>query len=168
MRVLLDTHILLWGQAGDPALPKEAERAIKAEGNEAWVSVVSFWEIGLKHSFGKLPLHIPLEAFFQTILDAHFMVLPDPAHTLPHPSFRSTTAHPFDRMLIAQAMHEGMHRSPWMRSSAPTTYRSIGLRSSVLMEAMKYCSLEQLTAAMLEVGGSIDATCSRGASCATS
>jgi len=38
MRVLLDTHILLWGQAGGPALPKEAERAIRSEGNEAWVS----------------------------------------------------------------------------------------------------------------------------------
>ncbi len=42
MRVLLDTHILLWGQAGDPALPKEAEMAIRSEGNEAWVSMVSF------------------------------------------------------------------------------------------------------------------------------
>ena len=59
MRVLLDTHILLWGQAGDPALPKDAEKAIRSEGNEAWVSMVSFWEIGLKHSIGKLPLLMP-------------------------------------------------------------------------------------------------------------
>jgi len=110
MRVLLDTHILLWGQAGDPALPKEAERAIKAEGNEAWVSVVSFWEIGLKHSIGKLPLHIPLEAFFQTILDAHFMVLPlDPVHIVAASALPLHHRDPFDRMLIAQAMHEGMH-----------------------------------------------------------
>ena len=110
MRVLLDTHILLWGQAGDPAMPKEAERAIKAGGNEAWVSVVSFWEIGLKHSICKLPLHIPLEAFFQTILDAHVMVLPlDPAHIVAASVLPLHHRDPFDRMLIAQAMHEGMH-----------------------------------------------------------
>lgn len=67
MKLLLDTHILLWFQAGDPALPKVAEQAIRSEANEAYVSIVSFWEIGLKYSIGKLPLHMPLEAFFTTI-----------------------------------------------------------------------------------------------------
>jgi PIN domain nuclease of toxin-antitoxin system len=59
MKLLLDTHILLWFQAGDPALPKAAEQAIRSEANEAYVSMVSFWEIGLKHSIGKLPLRMP-------------------------------------------------------------------------------------------------------------
>jgi PIN domain nuclease of toxin-antitoxin system len=109
MRVLLDTHILLWGQAGDPALPKEAEKAIRSEGNEAWVSVVSFWEIGLKHSVGKLPLLMPLDAFFQTILDANFMVLPlDPGHIVAASTLPLHHRDPFDRMLIGQAKHEGM------------------------------------------------------------
>jgi predicted nucleic acid-binding protein len=59
MKLLLDTHILLWFQAGEPALPKAAEQAIRSEANEAYVSMVSFWEIGLKHSIGKLPLRMP-------------------------------------------------------------------------------------------------------------
>jgi PIN domain nuclease of toxin-antitoxin system len=42
MRLLLDTHILLWFQAGDPALPKAAEEAIRSEANEAYVGMVSF------------------------------------------------------------------------------------------------------------------------------
>lgn len=110
MRVLLDTHILLWAQAGDSALPKEAERAITAEGNEAWVSVVSFWEIGLKHSIGKLPLRMPLDAFFQTIFDAHFMVLPlDPAHIVAASTLPLHHRDPFDRMLLGQAKYESMH-----------------------------------------------------------
>lgn len=41
MRLLLDTHILLWFQAGDPALPKAAEEAIRSEANEAYVGMVS-------------------------------------------------------------------------------------------------------------------------------
>lgn len=55
MKLLLDTLILLWFQAGDPALPQAAEEAIRSEANEAYVSMVSFWEIGLKHSIGKCP-----------------------------------------------------------------------------------------------------------------
>jgi|APTNR8051073442_1049403.scaffolds.fasta_scaffold00779_12 PIN domain nuclease of toxin-antitoxin system len=109
MRVLLDTHILLWAHAGDPALPKQAERAIRSEGNEAWVSIVSFWEIGLKHSIGKLPLKMPLDAFFRTIIDAHFLVLPlDPAHIVAASGLPLHHRDPFDRMLIGQAKHEHM------------------------------------------------------------
>jgi PIN domain nuclease of toxin-antitoxin system len=122
MRVLLDTHVLLWGQAGDPALPKEAEKAIRSEGNEAWVSVVSFWEIGLKHSIGKLPLLMPLDAFFQTIFDAHFMVLPlDPGLIM-------TT-------MLSNAKSRLCDRG---RGTRPT---DAGAGSEVLMEATKYCSL---------------------------
>jgi PIN domain nuclease of toxin-antitoxin system len=46
MKLLLDTHILLWFQAGDPALPATAEQAIRSDSNEAYVSIVWFWEIG--------------------------------------------------------------------------------------------------------------------------
>ncbi len=56
MRLLLDTHVLLWFQAGNPVLPQAAEQAIRSAANEAYVSIVSFWEIGLKHGIGKLPL----------------------------------------------------------------------------------------------------------------
>lgn len=109
MKVLLDTHVLLWFQAGDPALPKAAEQAIRSEANEAYVSMVSFWEIGLKHGIGKLPLRMPLDAFFNTITDAPFQVLPlERPHILAASALPLHHRDPFDRMLIAQAMHEGM------------------------------------------------------------
>lgn len=109
MKLLLDTHILLWFQAGDPALPTAAEQAIRSEANEAFVSMVSLWEIGLKHSIGKLPLRMPLDAFFNTITEAPFRIL---ALEQPHIVEASTLPlhhrDPFDRMLIGQAKHEGM------------------------------------------------------------
>lgn len=110
MKLLLDSHILLWFQAGDPALPRTAEQAIRSEANEAYVSMVSFWEIGLKHSIGKLPLLMPLDAFFDTIIEAPFQVLPlERPHILAASALPLHHRDPFDRMLIGQAKHEGMH-----------------------------------------------------------
>ena len=110
MKLLLDTHVLLWFQAGDPALPKAAEQAIRSDANEAYVSMVSFWEIGLKHGIGKLPLRMPLDAFFATITDAPFKVLPlERSHILTASALPLHHRDPFDRMLIAQATQEDMH-----------------------------------------------------------
>jgi PIN domain nuclease of toxin-antitoxin system len=109
MKLLLDTHILLWFQAGDPALPKETEQAIRSEANEAYVSMVSFWEIGLKHSIGKLPLCMTLDAFFNTITEASFQILAvEQPHIVAASALPLHHRDPFDRMLIGQAKHEGM------------------------------------------------------------
>ncbi len=109
MKLLLDTHILLWFQAGDPALPKAAEQAIRSEANEAYVSMVSFWEIGLKHSIGKLPLRMTLDAFFNTITEASFQILAlEQPHIVAASALPLHHRDPFDRMLIGQAKHEGM------------------------------------------------------------
>lgn len=109
MRLLLDTHILLWFQAGDPALPKVAEEAIRSEANEAFVSMVSFWEIGLKHSIGKLPLRMTLDALFNTITEASFQILAlEQPHIVAASALPLHHRDPFDRMLIGQAKHEGM------------------------------------------------------------
>lgn len=109
MKLLLDTHILLWFQAGDAALPKAAEQAIRSEANEAYVSMVSLWEIGLKHSIGKLPLSMPLDAFFNTIIEAPFQILAlEQPHIVEASALPLHHRDPFDRMLIGQAKHEGM------------------------------------------------------------
>ena len=109
MKLLLDTHILLWFQAGDPALPKEAEQAIRSEANDAYVSMVSFWEIGLKHSIGKLPLRMTLDAFFNTITEASFQILAlEQPHIVAASALPLHHRDPFDRMLIGQAKHERM------------------------------------------------------------
>ena len=110
MKLLLDTHVLLWFQAGDPSLPKAAEQAIRSQANEAFVSMVSFWEIGLKYSIGKLPLRMPLDAFFATITEAPFQILTlDSPHIVAASALPLHHRDPFDRMLIAQARYEGMH-----------------------------------------------------------
>ena len=110
MRVLLDTHILLWYQASDKTLSRKARAAIESDDNDSVVIIVSFWEIGIKHSIGKLPLRMPLNDFFLTIQDAGFPLLGlQSEHILSVAVLPHHHRDPFDRMLIAQAKHEGMH-----------------------------------------------------------
>jgi PIN domain nuclease of toxin-antitoxin system len=110
MRVLLDTHILLWYQAADKTLSPNARAVIESDDNDSVVSIVSFWEIGIKHSIGKLPLRMPLNDFFLTIQDAGFPLLGlQREHILSAAVLPHLHRDPFDRMLIAQAKQEGMH-----------------------------------------------------------
>jgi len=104
MRVLLDTHVLLWAVLNDPRLTSAQVRAI-SEG-EVYLSSVSVWEIGIKRAIGKLD--VP-ENLFEIAVDAGCRPLPiswahaDAAAVLPlHHS------DPFDRMLVAQARCEGL------------------------------------------------------------
>ena len=56
MRILLDTHLLLWWLEASPSLSEEAGDIIRDPENTIFVSAVSLWEIWLKHSLGKLRL----------------------------------------------------------------------------------------------------------------
>ena len=56
MRILLDTCEFLWLVAGDTKLSPKTAAALRDPQNEVFLSVVSFWEISLKHNLGKLPL----------------------------------------------------------------------------------------------------------------
>ena len=110
MRLLLDTHTLLWFYLGDVRLSAQARQTIEDPGNDKLVSPASFWEIAIKVSINRYTLNVPYEAFVQeAILDNDFMILPiEPRHTsvligLPHHH-----KDPFDRLLIAQAMVEGV------------------------------------------------------------
>ena len=58
MRILLDTHVLLWWLEASPSLSGQAREMIAAPENTVFVSAVSFWEIWLKHSLGKLRLPV--------------------------------------------------------------------------------------------------------------
>ena len=106
MRLLLDTHVLLWAMMDPRRLPVKLESAIRSSANDVAVSAVSVWEISIKRMLGRLELEI--EALLQSIAEANFTELPlkfGPSTrllTLP-PHHRD----PFDRMLIAQAIHEG-------------------------------------------------------------
>jgi PIN domain nuclease of toxin-antitoxin system len=108
MRLLLDTHALLWWLAGDAALSNAARDAIAHGGNEVLVSAASAWEIATKHRIGKLPGAAAIVADLDgTVLAQGFGRLPislrhgQIAGSLPGPH-----RDPFDRMLMAQAMAE--------------------------------------------------------------
>jgi PIN domain nuclease of toxin-antitoxin system len=106
MNLLLDTHILLWWLDDHPALSGALKSQIASRKNLVFLSAAVVWEIRIKEAIGKLD--IPPD--FQTILDRqHFEKLPikvEHAHALKDlaPHHRD----PFDRMLIAQAVTEGL------------------------------------------------------------
>ncbi len=64
MRVLLDTHALIWWLAGDEKLSATARAIVEDEDNEVFVSAASAWEIATKHRLGKLPAAGPLAVDF--------------------------------------------------------------------------------------------------------
>lgn len=110
MRLLLDTHALLWWVDDDPQLSREARRLIGDEENDCYVSLASVWEMAIKCGTGKLKLSVSVQRYCQEHLIANdFQLLPiDLGHvtlveTLP-PHHRD----PFDRLLITQARHEGL------------------------------------------------------------
>ena len=108
MRLLLDTHALLWWLAGDAQLSHAARGAIEDEGNEVFVSAASAWEVTTKHRLGKLPGAGPLAVDFAREVNRQgFQPLPI---TLEHGQVAGalvgTHRDPFDRMLVAQAREE--------------------------------------------------------------
>jgi PIN domain nuclease of toxin-antitoxin system len=110
MRILLDTHALLWWLAGDSALPASAREAIADSTNEVFVSAASAWEVTTKHRLGKLPGAGPLAVDFAREVRAQgFIPL---AISLEHGQSAGALPgdhrDPFDRMLIVQARDEHM------------------------------------------------------------
>lgn len=110
MRLLIDTHALLWWLTDDPALPASARKHLLRVGNTALVSSASAWEIATKFRIGKLPDAGDLLADFAGYLvRERFESLPIStdhaarAGLLPGPH-----KDPFDRMLIAQAQAENI------------------------------------------------------------
>lgn len=110
MRALLDTHTLLWMLAGDPRLGGEAARWLTAPDSELYFSLASYWEIGIKVSLGKLRLE---EGWRVVLRDemAHnrvqwLAVTPEHVHGVVDLPFLHRD--PFDRLLVAQARHEGL------------------------------------------------------------
>jgi len=101
MRLLLDTHILLWWLADHPSLTDQARELIADPDNAVFVSAVSLWEIWLKHSLGKLQLPSDFE---ERLAGESFESLPLLAdHTREVATIPWHHRDPFDRMLIAQA-----------------------------------------------------------------
>ncbi len=107
MWLLLDTHILLWWLADDPALPAAAKAAIGDPASEIFVSAATAWEISIKHALGRLTF--PVEQMAAILDEAGFTPLGiEVEHAVAAGALPPHHADPFDRMLVAQARHEGM------------------------------------------------------------
>lgn len=110
MRLLLDTHAVLWWFVGDERLPLRARAAISDSTNEIYVSAASAWEIATKVRIGKLPEAVKLaHDFAGNVAIQGFREL---AITVEHGQRAGLLpgAHkdPFDRMLIAQAQSDNL------------------------------------------------------------
>ena len=112
MRLLLDSHTLLWYALNDKKLSTTACALIIDPQHEIFMSPASYWEIAIKVSIGKLKLHQAYEDFFDTCRYQYgFQILPiEPTHTahLTKLPFPPNHKDPFDRLLIAQAIVERM------------------------------------------------------------
>ncbi|HET9894094.1 MAG TPA: type II toxin-antitoxin system VapC family toxin [Streptosporangiaceae bacterium] len=105
MRLLLDTHALLWWLA-DAGLTDQARDAVADQANLVMVSAVSAWEISIKKAVGKLTAPDDLE---QQIDEGGFAPLPITIrHGIAAGELPRHHDDPFDRMLIAQAVAEGL------------------------------------------------------------
>lgn len=114
MNLLLDTHILLWALSDDPKLPEQAREMILSEKNHIFYSILSLWEIELKHR--KHPAELPITAheiaeycntagYTELQLQNQSIYL---LKTLQRPEKSARHKDPFDCMLICQAKSVGM------------------------------------------------------------
>lgn len=110
MTLLLDTHTLLWFALADAQLSTTAHALIVDVNNEKLVSPASWWEIAIKMSVKKYSLTVPHETFFEAAITANgFRVLNiEPRHTAGLVGLPHHHKDPFDRLLIAQALVEGV------------------------------------------------------------
>lgn len=107
MRLLVDTHELLWAVAEPEKLPSAHRERLESSDNEVLFSAASIWEIAIKLQIGRLPLAVPPEEIAAAAVRMGFVELPvTAAHAA---SVRHLPLHhrdPFDRLLVAQAIHE--------------------------------------------------------------
>jgi PIN domain nuclease of toxin-antitoxin system len=76
VKLLLDTHPVLWFYLADPQLSAAATAAIMDPANEKWVSPASYWGVAIKISIGKYAIAQPLEDFWRNAIDMNgFQIL---------------------------------------------------------------------------------------------
>lgn len=108
MRLLLDTHALIWFCEGNAKLGEKARAALEDNSNECFVSQATPWEMAIKLSLGRLQLRMGFEEFFSGVLNANGFVFLESrvSHYDELASLPFLHRDPFDRLLIAQARVE--------------------------------------------------------------
>lgn len=110
MRLLLDTHALLWWWTNDSRLSSVARSAIADEANEVFVSAASAWEVAIKNRLGKLQEAPQAAQRFMELLqaDGFTAMAVEFRHALYAGSYPHDHRDPFDRMLAAQSEMENL------------------------------------------------------------
>lgn len=108
MKLLLDTHVLLWA-AGEPSkLPSDAHALISDPKNDLLFSVASLWEVSIKRGLGRADFKVDPKLLRRGLLDHGYDELPiTSSHVVAVDSLPVIHKDPFDRMLVAQAIIEG-------------------------------------------------------------
>ncbi len=121
MNILLDTEVLLWAQADSPKLTDRVRALLTADTVFKWLTPVSYLEIAIKHKIGKLPeIGLQLVDFFEQVQQDGYQLLPlRTEHIIAYDQIPFFEDHhdPFDRLILATALHEG-----WPVMSADRTF----------------------------------------------
>ncbi|HJP68511.1 MAG TPA: type II toxin-antitoxin system VapC family toxin [Sphingomicrobium sp.] len=108
MKLLLDTHLLLWTAAEPAKIPKKARSLILENDNELFFSAASIWEIAIKSRLGRADFDIDAHVLRRGLTDNGYLELAINAeHALAVLALPPLHKDPFDRMLVAQATVEG-------------------------------------------------------------
>ncbi len=109
MKVLLDTHLLLWLAIDSDQISRQARDIVEDESNDLVFSTASIWEIAIKASLKRAELAIDPRILRRELLDNGYEELPIASrHALAILELSRLHGDPFDRLLVAQAMVEGL------------------------------------------------------------
>jgi PIN domain nuclease of toxin-antitoxin system len=109
VKLLLDTHVLLWAAGQPNRLPAKARKWIGDPGNVPMFSAASLWEIAIKSSLGREDFQVDARLLRRGLLDNGYIELPVTSeHAVTIDSLPPIHKDPFDRLLVAQAMVEGI------------------------------------------------------------
>jgi PIN domain nuclease of toxin-antitoxin system len=109
MKLLLDTHLLLWAAGNPDRLPAAARRLLDDPQNEPIFSSASLWEVAIKHGLGRGDFRVDARLLRRGLLDNGYGELPITSeHAVALDSLPPIHNDPFDRILVAQSMVEGI------------------------------------------------------------
>ena len=108
MKILLDTHLLLWAAGQPKKLSRKARTAIEAPGNELFFSAASLWEVVIKRALGRDDFKVDSRLLRRGLLDNGYSeLLIGSEHVVAVENLPGIHKDPFDRILVAQAIVEG-------------------------------------------------------------
>jgi PIN domain nuclease of toxin-antitoxin system len=109
MRILLDTHVLLWSIGQSKKLPDKVHGILLDSQNEVYFSAASIWEIVIKNALARADFQVDIKQMMETMPETGFVELPITAlHANRVAALPLMHKDPFDRILIAQAEVEDM------------------------------------------------------------